>query len=716
MSSRKDKERVDRNNKLLLHKRKQESVVVPEPNLDIEQYNNELKKSKNEVVHLHSQLANAFKSIDQLIKRVAELESSRVYKLKRFLSFYTKRLRNNFKKGDKKNFFVIVYNYVFKRGIKVGRVISAKILKHTYLLVETKKVIIVEVFNEMLANTQEYSQYLYRKQINKSKRKHILNEIKNFKQNPVFSIVIPVYDPPIDFFTQALDSIINQIYPHWQVCLADDFSKDQEVKDLIEEYCKKNENIRVVYRSENGHISRASNSALELATGEYTVLMDQDDLLREDALFEMAKVINLNKNVDLIYSDEDKIDENGLHSVPHFKPDWSPDSLLSRNYLGHVCVFKTSQLKEIGGWRVGFEGSQDYDLVLRYTEKYTKIFHIPEVLYHWKIHRDSAASSETAKPYAYRAAQLALTEAMERRGYEGEFDFLDGFRGYQVRLKIKDPAALVSIIIPTKNKHTYVRKCIDSIVNKSTYKNYEIILIDNNSDDKKFFNLINQYKKQTKFKFKYVRDEQPFNFARLMNLGRKNAKGEYLILLNNDTEIITKDWIEAFIEHVQRPEIGVAGCKLLYEDDTIQHAGVVIGLGGVAGHGLVREDRSGPGYFNYINLLNNYSALTAACIMVRTEVYDQVKGFNEEFVVEYNDVDFCLKIIEAGYRNLYIPHVELYHYESISRGHPHSTSESYKRHVIEVNKFRKKWMKYVDHDPCYNPNLTLGSENFGIKI
>ena len=201
-----------------------------------------------------------------------------------------------------------------------------------------------------------------------------------------------------------------------------------------------------------------------------------------------------------------------------------------------------------------------------------------------------------------------------------------------------------------------------------------------------------------------------------MNLGRKNAKGEYLVLLNNDTEVITPDWLEAFMEHVQRPEIGVAGCKLLYEDETIQHAGVVIGLGGVAGHGLVREDRNGPGYFNYINLLNNYSALTAACIMVRMDVYDQVKGFSEEFVVEYNDVDFCLKVLESGYRNIYVPHVELYHYESISRGHPHSTTESYKRHVIEVNKFRKKWMKYVDHDPCYNPNLTLGSENFGIKI
>ena len=292
MSSRKERERVDRNNKLLLQKKKQENITLPEPDLDIEQYKGELKKSKSESVHLHSQWANAFRSIDQLIKRIAELESSRIYKLKRFLSFYTKRLRSNFKKGDKKNFFVIIYNYVFKRGIRVARIISAKILKHVYLIVEIKKVVIIEVFSEMLANTADYSQYLYRKQINKSKRKFIVNQIKNFKQKPVFSIIIPVYDPPIDFFTQALDSIIGQIYPHWEICLADDCSKDQEVKELIEEYCLKHSTIKVIYRSENGHISRASNSALELATGEYSVLMDQDDLLREDALFEMAKLIN----------------------------------------------------------------------------------------------------------------------------------------------------------------------------------------------------------------------------------------------------------------------------------------------------------------------------------------------------------------------------------------------------------------------------------------
>lgn len=676
----------------------------------------EVVKSKKDIQHLHEQLNNAFKSIDQLIRRVAELEGSKFYKFRKFISLYLKRLRGSVKKGNKKNIFFTIFNYVFKRGGRIVRIIFAKILKHVYLLVEIKKVVIVEVFADILSNQADYNQYLTRRIITKDKRKQILRTQKLFSHKPLISIVIPVYDPPIDFFKKALDSIVNQYYPNWQICLADDCSTDPEVQLTIEEYRKKHNNIKVVYRNENGHISKASNSALTIAEGEYTLLMDQDDVLRENALFEIVKLINQKPDADLIYTDEDKIDENDIHSVPHFKPDWSPDSLLSRNYLGHACVFKTRQLREIGGWRTGFEGSQDYDLVLRYTERFTNVYHIAEVLYHWRIHQQSAASSESAKPYAYRAAQQALTEAMERRGYNATFDFLDGFRGYQVRMEIKQPDELVSIIIPTKNKQDYLIKCIDSIVQHSTYKNFEIILLDNNSNEKGFFKAVEKWKNQTRFKFKLVRDENHFNFARLMNIGRKNADGKYLILLNNDTEIISTDWIEGMMEHAQRPEIGVVGCKLLYDDDTIQHAGVVVGLGGVASHAFIGEDRDGPGYFNYVNLLNNYSALTAACVMMRTETYDVVNGFSEEFVVEYNDVDFCLKVLEAGYRNLYVPHVELYHYESVSRGHPHSNPESYKRHMKEVNKFRKKWMKYVDHDPCYNPNLTLGAENFAIKI
>jgi O-antigen biosynthesis protein len=682
---------------------------------DKQYWKNRFKIAAKEIEEMEKQLTTALRSMDKLIKQLAELENSKLVKFRKFFYLYLSRLRSNVNKGQKRSFGSILYHYVFKRGGRLLRLFLTKVFRSLYLAFETRKVVIVEVVGNYLATTAQYSQYLLRKKLNKEIIKQSKRNINGFTQKPLFSIIMPVYNPRIDLFTKALDSIISQIYEYWELCIADDNSTDPEIKETLEKYCKADERIKVVYREQNGHISRASNSALELARGEYSVLMDHDDILREDALYEMAKAINKKGGADLIYSDEDKIDEWGLHSDPHFKPDWCPENLLSRNYLGHVCAFKTAQIRDVGAWRVGYEGSQDYDLVLRFTEIYNNVIHIPEVLYHWRVHSESAAMSEAVKPYAYRAAQMALSEAMSRRGMEATVDFLDSFRGYRIRFGLKNKNAKVSIIIPSKNKAEVLRKCLRSIERKSTYRNFEIIVIDNNSDQKEFFGLMKQYSRQSNISFKCVQDKEPFNFSRLINLGRKNATGEFLLLLNNDTEVITPDWLEAMMEHVQRKEIGVAGAKLLYDNDTIQHAGVIIGLGGAAGHVLVGEDRDGPGYFNYVNMLNTYSALTGACFMVRTDVFDEVGGFDELFGTEYNDVDFCLKVREAGYTNLYVPHCELYHYESMSRGHPHSTSESYKKHVKEVNLFRKKWKSYVENDPCYNPNLSLGVHNFGLK-
>jgi len=673
------------------------------------------KSASKEIEELNKQLSAALKSMDKLIKQLTEYENSKLMKFRKYFYLYMSRLRSNVKKGKKNNFFSILHNYIFKRGGRLLRIFLSKIFKVLYLAFEVRKVVIVEVMESYLANTMQYSQYLLRKKVTKDVGKQFRKNIHHFKEQPLLSIIMPVYNPRIDLFIKALDSVKAQIYDKWEFCIADDNSTDPEVKETLEKYCKNDERIKVNYRAENGHISKASNSALELATGDYAVLMDHDDILREDCLYHIVKAINIHHDIDLIYSDEDKIDEWGIHSEPHFKPDWCPDNLLSRNYLGHICVFKTEYLRAIGGWRAGFEGSQDYDLILRYTEKYNKVIHLPEVLYHWRIHSESAALSEAVKPYAYRAAQMALTEAMSRRGLIATVDFLDSFRGYCIRFGLENKNAKVSIIIPSRNKADLLKKCLRSIEKKSTWKNFEVIVIDNNSDEKEFFNLIKQYTRQKTMSFKCVQDKEPFNFSRLINLGRKNATGDFLILLNNDTEIITPDWMEAMMEHAQRQEVGAVGAKLLYDNDTIQHAGVVIGLGGAAGHVLVGEYREGPGYFNYVNMLNTYSAVTAACFMVRTELYDKVGGFDEEFGTEYNDVDFCLKLVEAGHHNLYVPHCELYHFESMTRGHPHSTYESYKKHLKEVNMFTKKWKKYVDNDPCYNPNLSLGVHNFGLK-
>ena len=674
-----------------------------------------LSRAKNEIQILNNQLENAFKSIDKLVRKLVELENSRLIKFRKYFYHYLNKLKSNFKKGDHKNFISVLVNYVFGRGLKVFRFIISKVFKSLYLLFETRNVIIIEVNEGFIATTGDYSQYLYRKKITNSRLNHIRNQIERFHQHPLFSIIIPVFNPPVEFLRQALESVINQIYSEWEICIADDCSSDPEVKEVLEYYSNKYPQIKVVYRNENGHISKATNSALELAKGDYAVFMDQDDLIREDTLFQMSAVINRNKNVDMIYSDEDKIDEWNIHREPHFKPDWSSDSLLSRNYLGHICAYKFDHVRNLNGFRVGYEGSQDYDFALRYTELFKDIYHIPEVLYHWRIHDESAAAGEYAKPYAYQSAQKALTDAFIRRGWMASIDFLEGFRGYSVRLRLKDQTKLVSIVIPSKNKAHYLDRCLTSIDEKSTYRNFEIILIDNDSSEKDFFSIVDKWINKKSLKIKYIKEEGEFNFSRLINAGRKNADWEYLLLLNNDTEIISPDWIEGFLEHAQRPEIGVAGCKLLYPDGTIQHAGVIIGLGGAAGHVLVGEDRNGPGYFNYVNLLSNYSALTAACFLVKTKVFDEVGGFDENFKTEYNDVDFCLKVREAGYNNIYVPNVELYHYESATRGHPHKTQEAYRMHVREVNLFRKRWHRYLENDPCYNPNLSLSVHNFGLK-
>lgn len=668
---------------------------------------------------LENQNSKALTSILNLQQRINRIEASKPYKLYKFINHFRNRFKSNSFDKSSNSFFKKLLFTFGKRGRALIRKILSKIFKHLYLWTEEKKVYIIESGSEGIDQGLFADPYQRWLQLNLPTEKKIIaykKEIWEFKKQPLFSIVMPVYNPEPAHLKAAINSILNQVYENWELCLADDCSTNPEIKVLIDEYCEKHARIKAVFRTENGHISAASNSGLAIASGDYIVLMDQDDLITLDALYQNAKIINEHEIVDLIYSDEDKIDENGVHSYPHFKPDWSPDSLLSRNYLGHLTVFKTEIMKKIGGWREGFEGSQDYDLVLRFTEQTEAIFHIPLVLYHWRIHAASAAGGEEAKPYAYIAAKKALIEALNRRNEPGNVDFLDGFRGYSIRYDLKKASDLVSIIIPTKDQTSILKKCIESIFERSTYPNFEVILIDNNSEEQAFFDYVKSCESKYGNQFKYVQASIPFNFSTLMNLGAEQAKGNYLVLLNNDTEVISHDWIEGMLEQAQRPSIGVVGVKLLYPNNTIQHAGVVMGLGGAAGHVLVGEDRYGPGYFNYVNMQNNYSAVTAACIMIRTSVYNEVGGFDELFTVEYNDVDFCLKIREAGYNNIYIPHVELYHYESISRGHPHMTKESYERHINEVNLLKNKWMGYIDHDPCYNQNLTLGAHDFSIRI
>ena len=563
---------------------------------------------------------------------------------------------------------------------------------------------------------QDYDTWMERNMPSKKDLQRFSLVQEKFVLRPLISIILPVYQPDPKFLKAAINSVQTQIYDNWELCIVDDASPSNEGRKIIEKMAGEDTRIKYHFREENGHIAACSNDALKLATGSFIGFLDHDDMLSSDALYQVVSAINDDTELDLIYSDEDKVNENGQFSDPYFKPDWSPDSFLARNYINHFTVVRKELVDKVGGFRQGFEGSQDFDLLLRVTELTNKIHHIPKVLYHWRMHKGSTAMVENAKSYAFESGVKALTEAFVRRKVDGRAKIIKGLPGYyQIRYNIKLPGK-VSIIIPSKDQKDVLKVCIDSIITRSTWSNYEIILISNNSTDPELFELAASYKEKLGEKFQFFEHNIEFNYSAIMNFAVSKSSGEYIALLNNDTEIVTADWMEAMMEQAQRKSIGAVGVKLLYHNDTIQHAGVVIGLGGVAGHTFIGKQKDEPGYYYYLWAVNNYSSVTAACLMCRKDVYHEVGGFDENLAVEYNDVDFCLKLVEKGYRNVFLPHVVLYHYESLSRGHPHKDKESYARHVREIKYFKDRWQKYIDHDPCYNPNLSKDYTDFRLAL
>jgi GT2 family glycosyltransferase len=530
---------------------------------------------------------------------------------------------------------------------------------------------------------------------------------------PRFSVLVPVYDTPEILLRAALESVFAQVYPDWELCIADDASAQPHVRRVLEEYAARDRRVRVAFRETNGHIAATSNTALAAATGDFVVLLDHDDLLAPNALFENALLLNAHPDADMIYSDEDKIDESGRRSSPYFKPDWSPDSFLARMYTSHLGVYRRELVRAIGGFREGFEGSQDYDLVLRLTERTDRIHHIPQVLYHWRVHSGSTASGREQKGYAYEAATRALSEALERRGEPGRVEPNAAVPGlYTVRYAIRNPGR-VSIIIPTRDHGEDVDRCLTSIFAHPGYDDLEIVLLDNGSRDPDSLRVFGRWAESRPDQVKLVRYDAPFNFSAINNHAVRHANGAYLLFLNNDTEVITPDWLGAMVEHAQRPGTGAVGAKLLYDDGSVQHAGVVIGLGGVAGHSHKHYEGDAPGYFYTLQTVNNYSAVTAACMMVRRAVFDEVGGFDEQLAIAFNDVDFCLRVRAAGYYNVYLPHVELYHHESKSRGYE-DTPEKIERFLGEQTVMLERWSTDRRPDPHYNPNLTLLREDYAI--
>lgn len=538
-----------------------------------------------------------------------------------------------------------------------------------------------------------------------------------FKKHIKFSILVPIYNTPKQFLCEMIESCINQTYGNWELCLTD--GSDSEhlyVGKIIKQYVQKDSRIKYKVLEKNGGISENTNECIKMSTGDYIALFDHDDLLHPSALFEYMKVIE-KENADFIYSDEAVFEKN-LKDIKtiHFKPDFAIDTLRTYNYICHFTVFKKSLLNEVGLFKKEFDGAQDHDMIFRLTEKAKNIIHVPKVLYYWRSHPQSTSQDINSKSYAINNGIKAVNEHLKRCNLDGFAQSSEEFPTiYRLTYKIKNNPK-ISILIPNKDNIEVLKTCIDSIINKSTYKNYEIIVIENNSTEKETFEYYKTIEKQENIKVIKYKSNGEFNYSSINNFGAKYAKGEHLLFLNNDIEVISEKWLEEMLMYSQRDDIGAVGAKLYYSNETIQHGGVIIGIGGFAGHSHRHIPRVMGGYFSRCKIQQNFSAVTAACLMMRKSVFEEINGFDETFKVALNDVDLCLRIRKAGYLIAWTPYAELYHYESISRGYE-DTPEKKKRFEGEVNRFKARWHDILEKgDPYYNPNLTLNAEDFSIKL
>lgn len=576
---------------------------------------------------------------------------------------------------------------------------------------------ILSTYNETFSSSHSEASYQHWIKRRESKQ---LNNIRTIlastKPSKLISILLPTYNSNPKFLEICINSVLQQSYQKWQLCIVDDASTETEHISLIEEYAEMDERIIFHRKSENTHVSDTTNACLKLAKGKYTLLLDHDDMLPRHTLLMMVNQLQTSPNLKLIYADEDKIDIHNTRYEPHFKPEWNPDLLYSQNYIGHPILLETERFKSIGGMRMGVEGSQDYDLLLRYTAglNANQIHRIPQILYHWRSHFESTALDSKAKDYTTVAGISVLKHHFDQKNIA--ISVAQGIRPNTYKLTWPiESTPLVSLIVPTHNGYHILKTCIESLLEKTTYKHYEIIIVDNRSTCQKTLKFINELVvKNTKVRI--LKWDNPFNFSEINNFAVSHAKGEIVGLINNDIEVISPDWLTEMISHAIRPEIGCVGAKLYYPNNKIQHAGVILGIGGVAGHSHKHAPRESIGYFRRLHLVQNFSAVTAACLIVKKTIYNQVGGLDHvNLPIAFNDVDFCMKVGEAGYRNVWTPYAEMYHHESISRGSDEETPEKKLRALKESTYMRKKWQKKLQNDPAYNPNLTIESEDFSLR-
>lgn len=535
----------------------------------------------------------------------------------------------------------------------------------------------------------------------------------HFSYEPLISVAVPAFRTPETFLIQMIESLLDQTYGNWELCIANGSPEDTVMKGVLDEYMKKDSRIRVSELSENKGIAGNTNAALEMARGEFVGLLDHDDLLAPNALYEVARALDSDRTLDAVYTDEDKVTtELDEHFQPHLKPDFNLDLLRSNNYICHFFVVRCSVVEKAGGFRQEFDGAQDHDFIFRCVETAGKVGHIPEILYHWRTHKASTADNPASKMYAFDAGKRAIEAHLERTGTAGVVTHTPDLGFFRVKYPIQG-SPLVSIIIPNKDEKETLKTCIESIREKTEYDNYEIIIVENNSTTEEIFQYYKELSQDPRIRL--LRWKKEFNYSAINNYGVSHAKGEYLLFLNNDVKVITLGWIKEMLGVCQRPEVGAVGVKLIYPDNTIQHAGCVIGIGGIAGHMFVDMPANRTGYLHKASILQDMSAVTAACMMMKKTAFEEAGGFTEKLSVAFNDVDLCLKVRKNEKLIVYDPYVQLYHMESKTRGAEDST-EKVRRFQEEIEYMRCQWIDILKKgDSYYNKNLSLTKWNYSLR-
>lgn len=554
--------------------------------------------------------------------------------------------------------------------------------------------------------------------LTKSDRALIADKIAWLPARPKISVVMPVYNPNTTHLRRAIESVKTQLYTNWELCIADDASVNPEVRRVLVEAERGDHRIRVLFRDQRGHIAHASNSALSLATGDFLALLDHDDELAEHALYRVVEELATHPEAVVIYTDDDKIDESGNRFSPQFKPDWNPDLMCTQNLISHLGVYRAEYVTRVGGFQPGLEGAQDYDLALRIVELVdpSLIRHIPEVLYHWRAVPGSVSHDPRHKRYAYEAARKALKLHLDRQGEAASVTEGHTFTIHRVHYHLPSPPPLVSLIIPTRDRVDLLRVCIESLIHKTRYPSFELLIVDHESEEPGTRAYLSQLRSGWPQNVRVLPYHGAFNFSRMMNRAAQQANGDILVFLNNDVEVINSEWLTEMVAHAIRPQIGAVGAKLYYPNDTIQHAGVVLNVHGLPTHAFKGFPREAPGYLGRLWRIQNYSAVTGACMALRRQVFAEVGGFDEKHLpVAYNDIDLCLRLGELGYRVLWTPYAELYHHESATLG-PAQAPERMAQQRREEDYFRHRWKPLLQHDPAYNPNLTVGSTDFSLAF